>query len=114
MYSLDVEVLPPRRERDTGTSSAGAKSKHTIGPIFLEPRGEKIACRHEGKVIGTLESRMTARHRVRRRDFQFISGVNVWCPESLAKVTVLTMVDVDTGSVGVLTVSRKSPDNFMK
>ena len=35
-------------------------------------------------------------------DFQFISGVAVWCPEAQAKATVLTMVDMDN-----------SPDNFM-
>ena len=56
---------------------------------------------------------MTARYRVRRRDFQFISGVGVWCPKSQAKATLLTTVDVDTGYVGVLMVTGKSPDNFM-
>ena len=45
-------------------------------------------------------------------DFQFISGVAVWCPEAQAKATVLTMVDMDSGYVGVLMVSGKSPDNF--
>ena len=45
-------------------------------------------------------------------DFQFISGVAVWCPEAQAKATVLTMVDRDSGYVGVLMVSGKSPDNF--
>ena len=42
-------------------------------------------------------------------DFQFISGVAVWCPEAQVKAT-LTMLD--TGYVGVLMVSGKSPDNF--
>ena len=37
-------------------------------------------------------------------DFQFISGVAVWCPEAQAKATVLTMVDMDSGYVGVLMV----------
>ena len=46
-------------------------------------------------------------------DFQFISGLAVWCLEAHAKATVLTMVDMDTGYVGVLVVSGKSPDNFM-
>ena len=46
-------------------------------------------------------------------DFQFISGVGVWCPEAQAKATVLTLVDTDTGYVGVLLVTRKNPDNFM-
>ena len=45
-------------------------------------------------------------------DFQFISGVAVWCPEAQAKATVLTMVDMDSGYVGVLMVSGKSPENF--
>ena len=45
-------------------------------------------------------------------DFQFISGVAVWSPEAQAKATVLTMVDMDSGYVGVLMVSGKSPDNF--
>ena len=45
-------------------------------------------------------------------DFQFISGVAVWCPEAQAKATVLTIVDMDSGYVGVLMVSGKSPDNF--
>ena len=45
-------------------------------------------------------------------DFQVISGVAVWCPEVQAKATVLTMVDMDSGYVGVLMVSGKSPDNF--
>ena len=45
-------------------------------------------------------------------DFQFISGVAVWCPEAQANATVLTMVDMDSGYVGVLMVSGKSPDNF--
>ena len=45
-------------------------------------------------------------------DFQFISGVAVWYPEAHAKATVLTMVDMDTGYVGVL-VSGESPDNLM-
>ena len=40
-------------------------------------------------------------------DFQFISGVAVWCPEAQAKATVLTMVDMDSGYVGVLMVSGK-------
>ena len=35
-------------------------------------------------------------------DFQFISGVAVWCPEAQAKATVLTMVDMDSGYVGSL------------
>ena len=48
-----------------------------------------------------------------QNDFQFISGVAVWCPEAHTKATVLTMVDMDTGYVGVLMVSGKSPDNFM-
>ena len=48
----------------------------------------------------------------RRMDFQFISGVAVWCPEAQAKATVLTTVDMDSGYVGVLMVSGKSPDNF--
>ena len=47
-----------------------------------------------------------------KMDFQFISGVAVWCPEAQAKATVLTMVDMDSGYVGVLMVSGKSPDNF--
>ena len=29
-------------------------------------------------------------------DFQFISGVAVWCPEAHAKATVLSMVDMET------------------
>ena len=29
-------------------------------------------------------------------DFQFISGVGVWCPEAQAKASVLAMVDMDT------------------
>ena len=33
-------------------------------------------------------------------DFQFISGVAVWCPEAHAKATVVT-VDMDTRCVGV-------------
>ena len=45
-------------------------------------------------------------------DFQFISGVAVWCPEAQAKATVLTMVDMDSGYVGVLMVSGKNTDNF--
>ena len=45
-------------------------------------------------------------------DFQFISGVAAWCPEAQAKGTVLTMVDMDSGNVGVLMVSGKSLDNF--
>ena len=45
-------------------------------------------------------------------EFQFISGVAVGCPEAQAKATVLTMVDMDSGYVGVLMVSCKSPDNF--
>ena len=45
-------------------------------------------------------------------DFQFISGVAVWCPEAQAKATGLTMVDMDSGYVDVLMVSGKSPDNF--
>ena len=40
-------------------------------------------------------------------DFQFISGVAVWCPEAHAKATVLTMVDMETRYVGVLMVSGK-------
>ena len=44
-------------------------------------------------------------------DFQFISGVAVWCPEAQAKATVLTMVDMDSGFVGVL-ISR-SPSSFV-
>ena len=44
--------------------------------------------------------------------FQFISGVAVWCPEAQAKATVLTMVDMDSGYVGVLMVSGESSDNF--
>ena len=35
-------------------------------------------------------------------DFQFISGVAVWCPEAHVKASVLTMVDIDTGMFGVL------------
>ena len=46
-------------------------------------------------------------------DFQFTSGVVVWCPGAHAKATVLTMVDMDTGCPGVLVVSGGSPDNFM-
>ena len=46
-------------------------------------------------------------------DFQFISGVAVWCPNAHVKATVLTMADMDTGHVGVLMVSGESPDNFM-
>ena len=46
-------------------------------------------------------------------DFQFISGVAVWCPTVHAKATLLTMVDMDFGYVGVFMVSGKSPDNFM-
>ena len=42
-------------------------------------------------------------------DFQFISGVAVWCPEAHAKATVLTMVDMGTWYVGVLMVSGESP-----
>ena len=38
--------------------------------------------------------------------------MSLWCPEAQAKATVLTMVDVDSGYVGVLMVSGKSPDNF--
>ena len=45
-------------------------------------------------------------------DFQFISGVAVGCPEAQAKATVLTMVEMDAGYVGVLMVSAKSIDNF--
>ena len=45
-------------------------------------------------------------------DFQFISGFAVWCLEAQAKATVLTIVDMDSGYVGVLMVSGKSPDNF--
>ena len=41
--------------------------------------------------------------------FQFISGVAVWCPEAQAKATVLTMVDMDSGYVGVLMVSGRAP-----
>ena len=47
-----------------------------------------------------------------RMDFQFISGVAVWCPEAHAKATVVT-VDMDTCCVGVLMVSGKSLDNFV-
>ena len=45
-------------------------------------------------------------------DFQFISGDAVWCPEAQAKAAVLTTVDMDSGYVGVLMVSGKSPDHF--
>ena len=45
--------------------------------------------------------------------FQFISSVAVRYPEAHAKATVLTMVDMDTGYVGVLMLSGKTPDNFM-
>ena len=44
-------------------------------------------------------------------NFQFISGVS--CLVSRGKATVLAMADLDTGYVGVLMVSGKSPDNFM-
>ena len=63
-------------------------------------------------MIGTSKSSTTARFRVCRWIFQFISGVAVWCPEAQAKATVLTMVDMDSGYVGVLMVSGKSSDNF--
>ena len=46
-------------------------------------------------------------------DFRFTSGVAVVCPEAHAKATVPTIVDMDTGYVGVLMVSGKSPDNCM-
>ena len=37
----------------------------------------------------------------------------MWCPEAQAKATALTMVDMDSGYVGVfLMVSGKSPDDF--
>ena len=36
----------------------------------------------------------------------------MWCPEAQAKATALTMVDTNSGCVGVLMVSGKSPDNF--
>ena len=45
-------------------------------------------------------------------DFHFTSGVAVWSPEAHAKGTVLTIVHMDTGYVGVL-VSGKHPNNFM-
>ena len=40
-------------------------------------------------------------------DFQFISGVGVWCPEAQATATVLTLVDMDTGYVRVFYGHRK-------
>ena len=41
-------------------------------------------------------------------DFQFISGVGDWCTDAVAKATVLTMFDMDTG---ILLVPAESPDN---
>ena len=41
-------------------------------------------------------------------DFQFISGVRDWCTDAVAKATVLTMFDMDTG---ILLVPAESPDN---
>ena len=45
-------------------------------------------------------------------DFQWIFGSRCGVSRHRANATVLTMVDMDSGSVGVLTVSGKSPDNF--
>ena len=67
----------------------------------------------ERTVIGTRKSITIARYTCVQMDVQFISGVAVWCPEARTKATVLTMVDMDTGYVGLLMVSGKSPDNFM-
>ena len=42
-----------------------------------------------------------------------MSGIGLRCPEAHVMATVLTMVGVDTGHAGVLTVTGGSPDNFM-
>ena len=71
--------------------------------------GVKSAFKPECKVSGTkYDSEMPCG----QIEFQFISGVAVLCPEAHAKTTVLTMVNMDIGYVGVLIVSGKGPDNF--
>ena len=70
-----------------------------------------ICVQARGKVTGPYKS-STWRDTVRANGF----SAHFWwccCPEAHAKATVLTMVDTDTGYVGVLMVSGNSPDCFM-
>ena len=67
----------------------------------------------EGEVIGTSKSITTVRSHVCRRIFSSFLVLLFGCPAGNAKATVLTMVDMDTGYVGVLMVSGKSPSNSM-
>ena len=74
-------------------------------------RGAKSVFRLEGKAIGALESSTTVRYRASK--WTFSTGVGVWSPEAHATSTALTLVDMDTGYVGVLMATRKSPTIFM-
>ena len=82
-------MLPPPGEISESRSTASAR----IAPIVMND--ERV---EEG-------SRVELAGLVR-------VGVAVWCPEAQAKATVLTMVNMDSGYVGVLMVSGKSPYNF--
>ena len=101
LYSLDVQVLPPPGVFSNGKTAVGAR---------VAPNDEQLVkgSRVEWAV------RIWCSIPCVQLDFQFISGVAVWCPEAHAKTTVLTMVDMDTRYVGVLMVSGKSTDNFFE
>ena len=96
--SLDVEMLPP----------PGELSPH----LFAAPWCE-ICVHARGKSDWDTGVKYDSEMLCVQIDFKFISGVGVWCPEAQAKATVLTVVDVDTGYVGFLMVTRKSADKFM-
>ena len=118
---LDAEVVqreatsavPPKGPDDPPSRAMIEAHNLTHLPVL---RGVKSVFKPEGQATGTRKSRTIARYRACKWTFtffQFISGVAVWCPEAHAKADVLTMVDMDTGYVGVLMVSGKSPDNFI-
>ena len=107
----DTSAVPLRGPEDPMPSRAMIEA-HNLTHLRRPLRGAKSVSKPEGKVIGTSKSSTTVRFRVCRRisSSSLVSLCGV--PRHKPEATVLTMVDMDSGYVGVLMVSGKSPDNF--
>ena len=113
---LDAEVVQRERERPRkgpkGPPNRATIEAHNLTHLPAAPWYE-ICVQARGTRAWPTQVKYDGEIPCVQINFQFISGVAVWCPWAHAKATVLTMVDLDSGYAVVLMVPGKSPDKFM-
>ena len=108
---LDTEIV---QREDTSAVPLSAKQGHDRGSQPDSLAQCEICVQARGKSDWHTQVKYDSEIPCVQMDFQFIYGVAVWCPEAQAKATVLTMVDMDSGYVGVLSRRNGTFENQKK